>query len=352
MKRIKQSFLLSIVCVLFAIISVGVLVIVSNNSNDSSNGFTRKFLLQQSLLLHHIGKPPHARFMCGSANNYIYFDTDTAGLILKTDTALGGIGLVKLVYPFNERIQSLYSTIVDSMYTYIMAGNMPKVIRFNKVESSYQSWFIPANLYSESIVIDSNNFAFRMFEKIAGKWQQVFIKVNPVNKTIAREHDVSQRNNDAGFSTDGHLLYDPGTHFIIYVEYYSNHITCMDTSLQLLYNGHTIDTIKNATVHAAFKKSPAFETITNGTPLAPVNLQSCTAEGKLYIHSHIKADNETFAVFENNAVVDVYNISTGQYLYSFYIPSRQDGHLTDFKVIRNKIIVVYKNAIAIYRLPE
>lgn len=351
MTLLTKSFSLSLLCILAAVLVVGALVDISNNTLPSKSVFKRNFIAKSLVPLYHSEKVKRVRTICGLQNNHIYFETDTAGIIIETDATLSNARLIKLAFPNSELIQSLFTTFIDSRFYYIMAGNVPEVIQINIHNKSYQAFHFPQNLYSLSIVTGNNDYVVRAYQKLSGKWDQIFIKWNPVKNTIVTENNVSEKRGDAGFSTDGNLLFDKSTHRIIYVGYYSNQFICMDTSLGVLYKGHTIDTFSRITTKPFLNKSPNFQTITNGSPLLQINLESRALNGKLYIHSAVQAKNEIRKEFINNSVIDIYQISDGHYSGSIYIPEFLGEGLKDFNLYADKIIVLYNSYVVVYSLP-
>lgn len=291
------------------------------------------------------------RAICGIQENHIYFESDSAGSIIETDSTLSNKRLLNFEIPGKKTVQSLYTTFIDSSYCYIMAGNVPEIIRYHLDGFSYQIFHFPRNLFSESVMAGDNGYILRAYQKSKGRWDQVFIRWNPIKNIFLTEENVPEKRGDAGFSTDGMLLFDKSTNRILYVEYYSNQIICMDTLLHVLYKGQTIGTFSNTAISISYETTHYSKTITNGSPLHEINLKSKAVNGKLYIHSAILAKNESSTEFRNNAVIDIYRVSDGHYLGSFYIPEYNDERLKDFEVTADKIIVLYDHYVTVCSLP-
>ena len=334
-----------------AVIAVLILMIISKNNDSLKGDFNRNFISKTLVLLYHSKKMNGLRAICGIQKDQIYFETDSVGSIIETDSTLSNKRLLKFEIPGRETVQSLYTTFIDSSYYYIMAGNVPEVIRYNLHRLSYQIFHFPKNLFSESMVTGNSDFVLRAYQKFKGRWDQAFTRWDPVKNIFFTEENVSEKRGDAGFSTDGMLLFDKSTSRILYVEYYSNQFICMDTLLHVLYKGQTIDIFSNTTIKVLSETSQYSKTITNGSPLHIINLESKAINGKLYIHSATPAKNESSKEFRSNAVIDVYRISDGHYLGSFYIPEYKGERLKDFEVEEDKLIVLYDNYAAVYFIP-
>ena len=326
-------------------------MVISSNSTFQRGAFNRKFFNKKLSALYHSQTMNGLKAICGKQKNHIYFETGTAGRIVEMDPTLSHVDLLKFQISNAERVQSLYTTYIDSSYCHIMAGNIPEIIQINLHDSSYCLFHPPGNLFSQSIVIDNSDYIFRQYQKSEGKWNQIFSKCNFITNTFIVNENVFDNSGDAGFSTDGVLLFDERTFCIIYVEYYRNKFICMDTLLRVLQRGQTIDTFSNVTIKVLSEKLRYSQTITNTSPLHEINLQSKAVNGKLYIHSAIRADNESRMDFSGNAVIDVYQIPDGHYLGSFYIPNYNDQRLKDFDVAADKILVLYDNYIVVYSPP-
>jgi hypothetical protein len=112
----------------------------------------------------------------------------------------------------------------------------------------------------------------------------------------------------------------------------------LDSSLNIKFRAHTIDTIQTAQI-----KIGEIETSNQITLSAPplfVNRQSCAYNSQLFINSRLKSDNETIKAFRENDVIDVYSLTKGQYLRSFYLPLQNSESLREFRVVGNKIILL------------
>jgi hypothetical protein len=341
---------LSTSLIIAAISIVVVLTLFSNQATNQRNGFRRAFFNKTVLLTNSLKVPKTLRSMCGNSDRIFYFETNIPGKILKSDHSLKTTGYINLPVRLSDTITSLFSTYIDSPLVYIMAGNLPAIIMFNLTTKAESVYHFPKNNFTRSVVTGESNFILRSYKKIAGKWEQEFIKLNAIENTITEEKNVSIKRGDAGFSTDGLLHYDVKTHRVLYVNYYINNFICLDTNLNLVYQSHTIDTTGTYQTEANTLGKAKYSRVTNTSPIRNVNLQSCVSDGKLYINSALIADNETRTSFMHNSVIDVYNIMNGLYEGSFYIPSYKGEQLKEFTIYHNRIIVLYPKHIAIYSM--
>jgi hypothetical protein len=184
MKPSKRLFILSLASMLAAILMVFILVATSTNSKSEQGGFGRAFISKAPVLLYQSENIKGLRNICGIENGHIYFETGTAGSIVETDSTLSNKSFLKFTIQELKKVQSLYTTFVDSSYCYIMAGNVPAIIRFNLKKPSCRVFHFPGNLFSQAIVAENDHYILRVYQKINGRWNQGFTKWNPEKSTL------------------------------------------------------------------------------------------------------------------------------------------------------------------------
>jgi hypothetical protein len=95
MKPSKRLFILSLACMLAAMLMVFILVVTSTNSKSEQGGFRRTFISKAPVLLYQSENTKGLRNVCGIENGHIYFETGTAGSIVKTDSTLSNKSFLK-----------------------------------------------------------------------------------------------------------------------------------------------------------------------------------------------------------------------------------------------------------------
>jgi hypothetical protein len=171
----KATLLLPFLLMIAAIIVIAVLVICSGNIITAKTGFNRKFLKPIIQPVYFSQKVKGLRAICGTQNDHIYFETDTAGTIVATDSTLLNTRILKFDLPEIETVQTLFTTSIDSSYCYIMAGNVPEVIQINLHSKSLRAFHLGHHLFSESVLTGNDDYILRSYEKISGKWEQILI---------------------------------------------------------------------------------------------------------------------------------------------------------------------------------
>jgi len=172
-----------------------------------------------------------------------------------------------------------------------------------------------------------------------------------VPEYTVRAYDLLEKQIDGLFCTDGMLHYDRATSQMIYVYFYRNQFLCMDTSMNLLFRGNTIDTIGHARIKVARIESE--NSITLAGPPAIVNRRSYACQNRLFVNSSLMGKNEDPDEFNSNSVIDVYDLGKeGKYIMSFYLPDYQGYKMKMFAASRNEFIAIHGRYLIRYNLDE
>jgi hypothetical protein len=344
-RLIKKPLFLIPLIMAAAISLVSILAWVALRPINEKTGFSRKFITNKLQQLNVIDKPKDVVDFAGNTDHHIYFKTIDPAKIYVTDNQLRDGHYITLKVPNNPKIASRFNCIVDSPTVYILAGNLPGIIR-TQPGNTFSIYQFPGALFTRTALISKNSFALRMFDHV----DQVFVKGNPSTGELIKENNISEKNKDAGISTDGILVYDKESSSLFYTYYYRNEILCLDTNLHLIKKIKTIDI--NSSYLAKAEEVKSQNIITSLTPKRLLNALSSVNKGYLFNNSRIKGDGETHDIFMHNSVIDVYNIKDGSFKSSFYIPAYKKEKINSFRVMNNMIITVCKNYLISYKLPE
>lgn len=315
-----------------------------------NNGFTRKIKPLPLKLLTHIENKPYATEICGISNGNLYLGTKNPGSLLVLDTQLQQKTLFSFSLPKNKEIASVFATFIDSPNVFLTANNLPGTFHHNLRTQTTTKYLFPNSVFTRSVYIGNNNFVFRGFSNGAPPSEQVFYKYNFSKDIITIENQISEFTGDGGMLTDGLLNFDTLTNTLTYSFFYRNGFLCMDTNLQLINKVKTIDTFYSSQIEADFVKMKSGLINTNVRPKRIVNRLSFAKGGRLYINSGLRSENENRDDFKLNSVIDVYDIKSGLYLYSFYLPKLNGESINRFYIENNFAIVIYNTTIAKFGL--
>jgi hypothetical protein len=343
---IKKPLFLILAIMAVAIALVSMLAWVALSPIHQKNGFNRKFITTELTMLDVAKKDETVTSMVGETPHHIYFRTHDPAKLWVTDIHLQGGKYISLMnVPNNMRVASLFFTVVDSPAVQIMAGNGPAIITTELNGGSPVISKFPTAVFTRAVTIGPNSYIFRGFDTANKKTIQVFMKGDPKTGELQKQRTLL--NEEGGIGSDGYLNYDKKTSLVTYVSFYSNKFYCLDTNLNLVYSGRTIDTMNTVKIETGEVNN----IITNVSPARKVNGRSRVANGRLYTLSKLQADNEKGNEFDRNNPVDIYDIKNGEYQGSFYIPGYKREKLIDFKVMDNIVVAVYKGYVGTYRLP-
>ncbi len=139
--------------------------------------------------------------------------------------------------------------------------------------------------------------------------------------------------------------------------FYKGEIINLDTNLNLLYKAKTIDTVRHPSIKSGILETKTKDgknnrQLTQLTPPKFVNKFMVTCGEHLYIVSALKADNESNSAHSSNNTIDVYNIHTGNYRYSFYIPKYLGRKLDQFRIKGHVFAAIYGPYLITYEFNE
>ncbi|MGB2525745.1 MULTISPECIES: hypothetical protein [Flagellimonas] len=328
-----------------------ILFLQSRTVDSTKNGFEREYgdsrpVLTRSNIL---DLKFEGYYIAGNTDHHLFLGhREAPAHLLMTDTELRDtvhFNLKLNVSTENKRFDvDRLRVNIDSPIVYMSDGPAGMVLK--------------GNLFSDTVDVSGyDNFSFDGFHGIS-KHLTVFRTLDAVRgktQLIPRNAQgdtlpsyTLPKQVDGIFCCDGMLLYDRAFEQLLYVFYYRNQIISLDTLLRERYMSRTIDTVSKAQLELVEINSGRERTF--GKIPTKVNRGSCVFGPDLYINSSIRSDNETWEVFGNNSVVDVYRTKDGTYRHSFYLPKYQGRELRYFQVVGQTVFVLYQDHLVTYRL--
>lgn len=221
--------------------------------------------------------------------------------------------------------------------------------RFNIYRGNVSTWDMTRlvhsrQLFSEELPLGPNSVILRDLNKQNNR----YILSKEVFDPFARHQaeTLIERQIDGLFCTDGMLRFDRSNALLTYIYFYRNQFFVSDTSLNLILRGRTIDTVTRANIKVAFIDSENYRTI--ASPPKIVNRASFAANGKFYVNSNLIADNEERRLHRKSDVIDIYDLFSGQYEHSFYIPRVERSRLRHFCIKQSTLYVLNGSLLTIY----
>lgn len=328
--------------------SVGIvygLFVLSEMESKKKNGFIRQFPPGKTIPGNVLDLKFNSYYIAGARSNNIYFGNYTnPNHLVKSSFALADTQHLYYKMP-NDTIKIFKGSFVkaDSAFVYLMDGVLPAVWRAKGDEAQFGNTNYSIPFFMAAVPISASSYVFRSSDKDR---QNILVKTR--GDSMRPFSGILQKQIDGMFCTDGVLSYDAATARILYTYHYRNQFICMDTNLNVLYRGKTIDTISHAQIKVASNK--AGNEITLATPPLMVNKKSCISGNWIFINSDLKANNEQRKVFDEFSVIDVYAAANGKYSFSFYLPRYAKQKMRDFRVFGKTLVAMHDRYVLTYQL--
>jgi hypothetical protein len=174
------------------------------------------------------------------------------------------------------------------------------------------------------------------------------ILIKQLNDSFTRVDNILEGQGDGIFSTEGELQAQPSANRLIYIYAYRNQFIVMDTNLHVRYKAKTIDTTSRVKFTVA--TIPSENKITLSSPPTLANKKSCVSGNYLFIHSGLRADNDESGIYEVGSPIDVYSLTDGKYLFSFFLPDYRHHKIRDFRVFDKTLVALYDHYAYTYQL--
>jgi hypothetical protein len=334
-----------------AVLIVTTLVVKAKYPNKVYNGFDRVIL--QANIVSPIGMMPTGdsiRAFSGATDSLFFFSTSDPGTMISTDHQLKHAKSIHLSLSRGllDSLQDFFFTFVNYPFVHIYGHNLPAIISVGIPDGHTNIFSLPKGGYSQAIALSDSIFILRKVDTALA--DQQFIRVNTHSGIILKESRISELYHDGGMSTDGRLHYDATTGRLTYVYYYCNRFFSFDTTLQGATQHHTIDTFSHFRFELSEPTAKNDHVFTNQGPDMMSNGASCVYKGRLFVQSLLKGDHEKEADFHMSTPVDMYDVGTGNYKGSFYLPLNARDKISRMAIFDDILVVQCKEAVYAFRI--
>jgi hypothetical protein len=348
MRPFNKKFILLFFCLVISTGLVFILFRYSKRANHKNNAFSRLFPP------HFLSNPKQLElkynsfYLAGFSKTNIFLGNITAAaFLLKTNYDLTDSGHIILqVPPETGVVADAIQVFVDSPDIYMMEGVTPRVLHGSLLDPHMADMGYHGLPFNSVSIISNQTFALRTYDPSLEENIMAKSTIGP-GKT-QRFPGILTRRGDGVFSLDGNLIRDPHSRNLVYVYFYRNEFLYMDSNLNILMKGKTIDSIHTPQLKVARILSAG--TITFSAPRLIVNRSSCADSGFLFVNSGLRARNEYEVSFDENSVIDIYSLKNGEYLYSFYVPDDHHVKMRSFQVFNHRLIVLYDHSISTFSM--
>ncbi|WP_276484252.1 hypothetical protein [Paraflavitalea pollutisoli] len=328
-------------------IAVGVVAFLANKSAgmmEEETKFDRK-MTNINLILSSV--TPRSLMMtavAGVKDNRLYFQTVYPNKVLVTDFDFKNHVEKTLNVPSDDTTASMFTLLLKDNGLTIAASNTPALFAADEGSASTRMYHFPQRSFTRVVMIAPDSYVFRGRDTAVKTKDQTFFKGSPAAGITGREDNVSKKVGDYGMSTDGILDYDKTSNLIVYVPFYGNQFICLDTNLHKKYEVTTVNDKSKEINSIGVTDAQGQKMVTNVGPKRLLNTYSNVHDGTLYIKSDARSQLQPAATFANNSTIDMYDIASGRYKGSFYIPDHQGEKPFSFRVTDQSVIALYKSS--------
>lgn len=347
----RKSFILIGCCLVLGIgIAGGLSIFYNVNVKDSKlNGFNRLLKSNAVTQLREFDLGDNSFYLAGTSDESIYLG-NYVGTTLIMKTNYDFTDTTHLTFTPTKDLNLVWKSMkawVNPPDVYLAAGTSAEMLnaklpstQVNPLEGLDNTYF------TSSVPLSNASFILKAFDR---RQQQYGL----IKKISGAPYDsyspgILGNQGDGYFSVDGKLLYQPKTGRLIYLYKYRNQFITLDSSLNVIHHGSTIDTVSTARVRVAEPDDGKGFTIP--APPPTVNANGCLSSKWLFVNSALKGDNENSEKFEQFSVIDVYTLENGVYQLSFYLQNPNDMKLSGLMVHDDILIAVFGRIIRTYRL--
>lgn len=319
----------------------------ADRPNKQRNHFERKFINSAVGTIQIANFKENVKEIIGATSDTIFFSTEGLGRVLLTDKGLKKVGEMRFSIPKNlsDSINHNFFSRFDAPWIYFCAYNIPAVIRCNIYTRIVDVYYKPGTAFTSVCPVSDNKYLFRQLDY--NSKDQIFSMRDIRYRPPVNEQILYTPYGDGGLISSGSLHYEKEAALFTYTFVYGNKILLFDTSLSIINIKHTIDTFSLPLLKTG---KLAKNTYSNLGPSKRINHLTCMNKTFLFVNSLVKADNEDERLFDDNAVIDVYDLKGIQYKGSFYIPKLKHKYISRMFVVDKLLIVFYKQEIVIRSL--
>ncbi len=292
-------------------------------------------------------------YFAGATADSIYFGNVTAPFhILMVDKALSGSQRVKIRLKDLENA-SVYQSArvsVDLPYFYLADGYQPALYRGRIGEWIAEPFDWDTRVYFQKFVpITPTSFAIR--SNSVRSRENILGKVQVDSPRVKLNDKLLQKQVDGIFCTDGLLMHNKDINKLVYSYYYRNEFLVCDTNLNLEYRGHSLDTFTKAQLKIGHINSDQIDKLLEKRT---INSKSATYSNYLFLKSNVLAKNDKDVALRHAALIDVYNLLTKRYAFSFSIPnyrySTDNVPMREFLVTDSALYALYEKQLVKFDL--
>lgn len=333
----KKVYLIILLIAVVSVIPIVILIGMYTKRLDSkSYSFTRNRIYPlkdiSSLNLKYTGY-----YIAGAADGKLYLGNKSAPahILIMDSLARDTQSVVLAISPKDFKSKGIYHLRIDLDHFYLTNGLGRSVLKGKTGVWRASPFHINRPYFQQSIALDSKSIVYKY---VSSKTNANAFRKETLSGKRVENDDILEKQVDGLFCTEGILEYDKNLNLLYYVYLYRNRVITMDTNLRLIREIKTIDPIDTATFEVSTIKSSNTSVFTS--PGTVVNAGASSFGKVLFIRSNIMGKHEDDLKFKHSIVIDAYNLLSGKYLYSFYLPRQKETPINQFKIIGSSVYTI------------
>lgn len=345
--KIKYKLILLAFTTIFAVASVYVLFLRSEYLIHQENNFVRRYPPHLYDRLPEIKLDFAGYYFAGTSNDTIYLGNYHAPLVVLAvssnlkHTKQYKIKLSNYTLPFRA---ATLRVLEDEFY--VSDGTVPTLFVGNTSEWKAHQVAIPVKRFSALEPIGGKRAVIRAKKPMSGESYLGVLDFSELTATIWNGN-ILQKQIDGIFDCDGILNYNSELKKVIYTYYYRNQFSVSDRSLSLQFRKNTIDT--------TFKANIKVVKLSNGdikmaTPPLVVNRLISTGGQQLFINSALRGQYESVKMWKQATPVDVYNLESKRYEYSFQVYNISDKKPNAMYAAKDIVYFLFDRTLIAYKI--
>jgi hypothetical protein len=349
----KKIIIGVIACFVLSIATVAVLFATSGILKDKRGSFLREFPPHPVMEGDTLNIKYNSYYIAGGTPHTVYLGNYQAPLhmlvvnLASLDTQHVSLRVKGIM---DQKFWSVMVQ-VDSPNYYLTDGAVPIIFKGNVQTWKADRYLSDSIFFRDIMPINERSLAVK---SLSGSDQENILGILRNDYPYQQFSDkVLEKQLDGVFCTDGMLHHNKERNELVYLYFYRNQFIVMDTTLHVKYKGNTLDTTTRATIKTATLQSGEEKSFTLSSPPFMVNKRSCVSGNWLFVNSNLLAKNENQLAFDRGDAIDVYDLISGKYTFSFYIYNDFGRRpMKAFKVYDNIMVVLYDHTIQKFDLVE
>ena len=326
----KKTLLLLATLAIFGVATVTLLFAFSEKKMHRNNAFQRRYPHHPANEINKLDLEFNSYYFGGLTQDSLYLGNASAPMHLLALDREGLDTLHRVITISNTDLAFRYlQTLVDSTTVYNVDGSLPVIFQgdLKNLKGMQQPFKIPQ--FIKAVPMNGKTFVFRAFDAQTGGNILGQFGLDALSK-IQFYPNILQAKGDVFFDTDGILLYNKQLQKTLYVYFYRNEYVVANRDFSLDYRGRTIDTISEAQLDVRTIETKNEKKL--GKNPIIVNIQVATYGKYLFIQSDRIGKYESEKMLRNASIIDVYDLHSETYAFSFYLYHPGLKKLKEFRV--------------------